>query len=242
MLDYRPEDPNKIEAFVCRSKYLNICQYPEELDYQNSVSIADEFVRVDSFIRNDTQTFELPKEFSAASKNNKLIYVSLGSMGSVDVNLMKRIVSVLATTPYYYIVSKGPLGDEYSLPRNCWGENYLPQTQILPLVDLVITHGGNNTTTESFSFGKPMIVMPLFGDQYDNAQRIHETGYGIRLETYGFKDEELIQAVDQLLNDADLDMKLDKAKHRIQLSNSKEQCCIKIEQIVEKFQKEKLSN
>lgn len=88
-------------------------------------------------------------------------------MGSIDVELMKRIVSVLGKTPYKYLVSKGQRGGEYELPDNCWGENFLPQMKILPLVDLVITHGGNNTITEAFSFGKLMIVMQLFGDQAD---------------------------------------------------------------------------
>ena len=68
----------------------------------------------------------------------------------------------------------------------------------------MITHGGNNTTTEALHFGKPMIVLPLFWDQYDNAQRVHELGFGVRLDTYAFEDRELRGAVDALLGDAAL--------------------------------------
>ena len=101
---------------------------------------------------------------------------------------MRRLVAVLADTPHRYIVSKGPRADEFELPDNMWGEGRLPQTSIIPQCDLVITHGGNNTTTESMHFGKPMIVLPLFWDQYDNAQRVQELGLGARLDTYGFED------------------------------------------------------
>ena len=60
--------------------------------------------------------------------------------------------------PHRFIVSKGPQAELYELADNMWGAEFLPQPAILPLVDLVITHGGNNTTTECFHHGKPMIA------------------------------------------------------------------------------------
>ncbi len=93
-----------------------------------------------------------------------------------------------------------------------WGAEFLPQPSILPLVDLVITHGGNNTTTECFHHGKPMIVLPVFWDQHDNAQRVHETGFGVRLDTYGFEADQLRSAIERLLADHGLHDRM--AHHR----------------------------
>ena len=84
------------------------------------------------------------------------------------------------------------------------GAEFLPQTALLPQVDLVITHGGNNTVTECFHYGNPMILLPLFWDQYDNAQRVAETGFGVRLPTYTFEPDAMTAAIDRLLADRDL--------------------------------------
>ena len=136
------------------------------------------------------------------------MYLSLGSLGSADVELMRRLVAVLADTQHRYVVSKGPRADEFELPDNMWGQARVPQTNVIPHCDLVITHGGNNTTTEAFHFGKPMIVLPLFWDQYDNAQRVHELGLGVRLDTYAFEDDER-RAVDRLVADDNLRARMD---------------------------------
>ena len=102
----------------------------------------------------------------------------------------------------------GPQHDQLRLADNMTGAEFLPQTRILPQVDAVVCHGGNNTFTECLWSGKPMVVLPLFWDQYDNAQRVHETGFGIRLDTYGHAPDELIGAIDRLLEDEPLARRL----------------------------------
>ena len=121
---------------------------------------------------------------------------------SADVDLMKRLIDVLGKTPHRFIVSKGPQHDQYELADNMVGSEFLPQTTLIPHVDAIITHGGNNTTTEAMHFGKPMILLPLFWDQYDNAQRMDEIGFGVRLATYDFTDDEMNSALATVLDPA----------------------------------------
>lgn len=77
--------------------------------------------------------------------------------------------------------------------------------------------------------------MPMMGDQYDNAQRIEEKGYGIRLNTYRFTEEQLLNAVERLMHDEALKEKLQVAAKRIASSNSKVKACERIEALVEKY-------
>lgn len=188
--------------FIHTSAHLNLYLYPEVIDYTHERPLDVSWQRLDSSVRATDAAFEVPEQLRDGP--GSLIYLSLGSLGSADVELMRRLVDVLGRTPHRYIVSKGPQHDQYELADNMWGDHQVPQTNVLPLVDLVITHGGNNTTTESFHFGKPMIVLPLFWDQYDNAQRVHETGHGVRLDTYRFTDEQMTDAIDRLLGDTAL--------------------------------------
>ena len=201
-LTYGPLGPE----FIAESPFLNLYSYPAEADYERATPLGPTWHRLDSTIRAADETWDLPAQL--AEREGALIYLSLGSLGSADVALMQRLVDLLATTPHRIIVSKGPLADQIELHDNQVGEGFLPQPAILPQVDLVITHGGNNTVTEAFHHGKPMIVLPLFWDQVDNAQRVDETGFGRRLATYDFADDELTGAIDALLGDKALKKRL----------------------------------
>lgn len=177
----------------------NLYLYPELADYQRARPLGPGWTRLDSCVRGTDGKFALPP--ALAEREGALIYFSLGSLGSADVGLMRRVIGSLARTPHRYLVSKGPLHHEIELPPNMRGAEFLPQVSVIGQADLVITHGGNNTTTESLHFGKPMVVLPLFWDQHDNAQRIDELGLGVRLDPYRFTDEQLHGAIDRLLGD-----------------------------------------
>jgi MGT family glycosyltransferase len=195
--------------FMHTSPTLNLYLYPEEVDYARAQPLDGTWHNLQSSVRATDAPWEPPVG------PEPLIYLSLGSLGSGDVELMRTLIGTLGDAPYRIVVSKGPQHDQLELAGNMAGAEFLPQVSILPHVDLVITHGGNNTVTESLRFGRPMIVLPLFWDQYDNAQRIAETGLGVRLDTYAHAPEELTGAIERLLAAAPVHERLNAISSRL---------------------------
>jgi MGT family glycosyltransferase len=209
---------------IHESPWLNLTLYPQELDYPRSLQLGSRWSNLQTCVRATDAPWEPPE-----NTGRGIVYLSLGSLGSADVPLMKELVAELADTPHRYIVSKGPQHAEYELADNMVGEEFLPQTSVLPHVDAVITHGGNNTTTECMWFGKPMVVLPIFWDQHDNAQRVDETGYGVRLRTYDRAGGELAAALDRMLSDEQLRERCAAAGERLRLQPGTERAADLIE-------------
>jgi MGT family glycosyltransferase len=183
------------------SPWLNLYLYPRELDYPRSAPLPGRWLALESCVRGPEAPWQRP---DGAGSGRPLVYLSLGSLGSADVELMQRLIDTLAGhEAIELVVSLGPQHDLLRVPAHVRGSEFLPQTSILPHADAVLTHGGNNTVTECLHFGCPMVVLPLFWDQYDNAQRVQETGFGVRLDTYGHQPDQLIAALDDVLGDED---------------------------------------
>jgi MGT family glycosyltransferase len=208
------------------SPYLNLAIYPAEVDYSRATPLEGSWHNLEASVRTTDAPYEPPVA------DGPLVYLSLGSLASGDVELMRGLIASLADSPFTVIVSKGPQHEELELAGNMVGEEFLPQTSILPRVDAVITHGGNNTVTESLYFGKPMVLLPVFWDQYDNAQRMDETGFGIRLDTYGHDPAELPAAVERLLGDEALGQRLAAVSQRLQAAPGTERAADLIEGLV----------
>ncbi|HET7128658.1 MAG TPA: nucleotide disphospho-sugar-binding domain-containing protein [Gaiellaceae bacterium] len=214
--------------FMYSSPWLNLYLYPDEVDYSRARPLDGTWHNLQTSVRATDAPYDLPDSLRG---EGPLLYLSLGSLGSADVALMRTLIAELADGPYRVIVSKGPQHDQFELADNMAGAEFLPQASVLPQVDLVVTHGGNNTVTESLYFGKPMVVLPLFWDQYDNAQRVHGTGFGVRLDTYGHTREQLTGAVDRLLADESLKARLAAASARLHAAPGTERAAVLIEQL-----------
>jgi len=224
----RGAPPLPADDFIHESPWLNMYLYPDEVGYRRAQPLGPTWHNLQASVRATDPAWELPERLHG---EEPLIYLSLGSLGSADVPLMEKLVGELAAAPYRVIVSKGPQHTEFELAGNMVGAEFLPQTEILPKVDLVITHGGNNTVTESLYFGKPMVVLPIFWDQHDNAQRIDETGFGVRLDTYRHSGEELTGAIERLLGDEALATRLAQMSQRLQSAPGTEKAADLIERV-----------
>jgi MGT family glycosyltransferase len=197
--------PCPTDEFNTTSPWANLFLFPAAADYARSRPLDATWHRLQSTVRTSEAAFDVAERVPGTGK---VVYLSLGSLGCMDLGLMQRLIDAMRTTEHRTIVSMGPLKDQMSLGPNMYGDQFLPQPSILPQCDLLITHGGNNTVCEGFHFGLPMIGLPLFWDQYDNAQRLQETGFGRRLPTYDWTEDELIGAVNALLADEDLAIRM----------------------------------
>jgi len=87
------------------SPHANIYNFPMELDYTAFRPLPPKFHQVDSLVRECQDNFEIPAEF--VGERGKLIYFSMGTIGCAEVELMRRLVGILAQSPHRFIVSKG---------------------------------------------------------------------------------------------------------------------------------------
>lgn len=135
---------------------------------------------------------------------------------------MRRMVEMFTKSKHRFIIVMGPNEGKIALPPNVWGRRNLPQIAILPKVDLIITHGGNNSVLEGLLFGRPLIVNPLFADQYDNAQRLEEKGFGYRVNAYKCPHQEMLELIEKIVNDSEMYARLEVVSKRLQQCKSTE--------------------
>nr|XP_020450405.1 UDP-glucuronosyltransferase-like [Monopterus albus] len=89
------------------------------------------------------------------------------------------------------------------VPKNVRLVKWLPQNDLLahPKAKVFITHGGANGMYEGICNAVPMLMIPLFWDQGDNADRMVARGVAEKLYPYDLTTEEILDALNKLIHD-----------------------------------------
>jgi MGT family glycosyltransferase len=209
------EAPYPIGQFFEASPHMNLLLYPEPVKYQRAHPLdPSRFQYLDGCVRKEAD-YQVP-EFRA-NNDKPLLYISFGSLGAGDVALLQRIIDTVGRLPYRALVNVGDYMDSYDkLPDNIVIDAWYPQPSVIPQVDCVIHHGGNNSFTECLYFGKPAIIMPYVWDGHDNATRAQETLHGFHLDRYDWSEQDLAGKIDQCLHDSRIRERLDATRDYMQ--------------------------
>lgn len=215
------EDPYPLGQFFEASPYMNLLLYPEQAKYKRSEPLDPaKFQYLEGCVRQD-EPYEVPT--FKANNDGPLLYVSFGSLGAGDTDLLNRLITLIGKSRYRALVNVGDYEAEYSdLPNNVIIGSWFPQPSVIPQVDAVIHHGGNNSFTECLYFGKPAIIMSYVWDGHDNAMRVQETGHGFRSERYDWTDEEMIAKIEACLTDPEIAARLKTTSEHMQSQNGQE--------------------
>ncbi|HEY9467995.1 MAG TPA: glycosyltransferase [Propionibacteriaceae bacterium] len=121
-----------------------------------------------------------------AGSEQTRIYFTLGTVFNTESgDLCTRVLEGLQELPARILATVGTNIDPSSIPisaANVRIERFVPQSLVLPVVDLVVNHGGSGSVIGALAHGIPLIVIPLGADQELNAHRVEALGAGLKLD------------------------------------------------------------
>lgn len=188
--------------FLETSPHLNLLLAPEVVRHQRQHPLPEDlFVFLEGCVREEAR-FDPPP---LPVNDGPIIYLSFGSLGAIDTDLIGRMIDVFAAFPARFFVNVGGFLESYQkVPDNVYLGSWFPQPSIVTQADLFIHHGGNNSFCEALYYGVPSLVMPYCWDGHDNGLRATQTGTGIHMQRNTWSPQELCDAMTKLLGDTAL--------------------------------------
>lgn len=135
-------------------------------------------------------------------ENRQRVLVSLGTInpeaGRRFFATVVQAVAPLADRLQVIVVAPPDLIDPP--PEHVLVRGFVPQLELLPFLDAVVSHGGHNTVCETLAHGVPLVVAPIRDDQPVIAGQVTGAGAGIRVHFGRVGATELRNAITTVLN------------------------------------------
>jgi UDP:flavonoid glycosyltransferase YjiC (YdhE family) len=158
-------------------RYLVLSPFPPTLEAAGT--LARPTLHIYRAMPFDRSGDEQAPDWPLAIPDAPLVYATLGTAVNVNTDILRAFVEALRDEPVNLVVTVGRNGDPSQFgpqPPNVRIEQYIPQSQLFPRCDLVISHGGSNTMLAAAAHGIPQLMVPITADQPDNAERCAAAG------------------------------------------------------------------
>ncbi|XP_049545404.1 UDP-glycosyltransferase UGT5-like [Anopheles darlingi] len=137
---------------------------------------------------------------------NGVIYFSVGTnIRSADFPdyLREAFTRAFARLDQVLVIWKWENATLANQPPNVIVGPWMPQQQLLahPNVRLHITHGGSLSMMETVYYGKPILGLPLAGDQEILVNRAVDAGYGLKLDYQNITEDMVFEQIQRIMND-----------------------------------------
>ena len=118
-----------------------------------------------------------------------LVYVSFGtvlghmSMAATAYRVALGAVAELDARVLLTVGRRFDLDQLDAVPANVHVETWVNQSDVLAEADIVVCHGGSGTTFGALAAGVPLVIVPMFADQFANGAKVAAAGAGVSLDT-----------------------------------------------------------
>ncbi|BDI23606.1 glycosyltransferase [Herbiconiux sp. L3-i23] len=187
------------DAFAAHGPVV-LYNYAEQL--ADPARALPEHVHLGSAIRDEAVDAEVDEWLR---DDAPFVYVSFGSFLSVRADVLGRVADALRRIGVRAAIAAGstPVEALGKLPSDWLVRAFLPQVRLLGRAAASVTHGGNNSVTESLAKGVPMLVLPFSTDQFAGAAAVERSGAGLSLDPNSASVDRIADAVQRLLADRD---------------------------------------
>ncbi|XP_072024753.1 UDP-glucuronosyltransferase 2B31-like isoform X3 [Amphiura filiformis] len=142
-------------------------------------------------------------EFLESAGEDGVVLFSMGSYANgIDEDVASLFAGAFAQLPQK-VIWKLNGKPSATLTPNVKVVDWIPQNDLLghPQIKAFVYHCGLNGIWEAVYHGVPMVAVPLFGDQFDNAQRLVSRGMAVKVDISTLTSDELAQAIRTVISD-----------------------------------------
>jgi len=147
---------------------------------------------------------ESPAWLASFGSKRPAVYVTFGTERAAGDAPWPALLEAIGDRELDALLTTGTHADAGTfgpLPDNVRVERFVPQGTVLGQVAAVVSHAGAGTMLGAASAGVPQMVLPMFADQWDNADAIASSGAALLCEPQERTAAAVGSALDRVLTD-----------------------------------------